>query len=195
MRGGGRGRRADRTRTDASHVSTDGRGWRMRDAIARAATAVDVELHLLSFLPSFIVCLSEERMMNGAIRRNKFPFEPPSRFTPSSKLLLSRTHHSPRLGAYIKYIHTKADTVIKLNKGGWMNLQPRGRGAQRAENFANVLMGIPSRFYSTSYKTDIRTAVRIRRDQPICYHLNDDTGPHQACSPPSIDPHQRADPF
>ena len=83
-------------RTGRTHHITciDGRGWRMRDAIARAATAVDVELHLLSFLPSFIVCLSEERMMNGAIRRNKFPFEPPS--LPPSKLLLSRTHHSPR---------------------------------------------------------------------------------------------------
>ena len=114
MRGGERGRRAD-GRTGWTHHITciDGRGLHMRDAIARAATAVDVELHLpCSFHPSFIVCLSEERMMNGAIRRNKFPSEPPSRFTPS--LQIASFTHSPLTSLRgLHQVHpTKADQSL-----------------------------------------------------------------------------------
>ena len=99
------------------------------------------------FLPSFIVCLSEERMMNGAIRRNKFPFEPPSRFTPS--LQIASFTHSPLTSLRgLHQVHPyKSGSVIKLNKGGWMNLQPRGRGPKEQKILPtyslNVLNGCP----------------------------------------------------
>ena len=55
------------------------------------------------------------------------------------------------MGRYIYDVRTeggggvpsKADKVIKLSKGGCVNLRTRGEGVQKSENFADVICVSP----------------------------------------------------
>ena len=51
-----------------------------RTHLTRGGTTRRTRFHLPSSSTAFIVCLPKERMINGAIRGNKFPFEPPNCF-------------------------------------------------------------------------------------------------------------------
>ena len=42
-------------------------------------------------------------------------------------------------------VPSKADIVIKLSKGGCVNLRTRGEGVQKSENFADVICVSPLR--------------------------------------------------